>query len=775
VKLGDMFGSFGKMMKSFQHDINSIFDDSTGTDGRGYNAYYSSYGMPQNRTYISGWAPRVERSEAVSRPTIQDTGLGLAHSVTYQPLNAAGKDDYAFGAIKARCLASRTLWEDPDFPPVARSLYYKKAPSAWPNIVWKRPHEICTNPELFVDGGSRMDVVQGILGDCWLLAAVASVSTNPSLLSQVIPPGQSFQSEYAGVFRFRFWQYGRWVEVLVDDRLPTTNGKLIYMHSDTRNEFWSALLEKAYAKLNGSYEALSGGLTSEALEDLTGGVVERFELGSRAPSDLLQTMLQAMKKSSLMGCSIDAAGGRMEEQLRNGLMMGHAYSITDLRKVRVQTSRVSGEVPLIRIRNPWGDEHEWNGAWSDQSPEWTSVPQSEKASLGLTFEHDGEFWMSFKDFTSSFQRLEICYLGPDSLGDCDKGDGRASRKKWEGALFEGSWRRRVNAGGCRNYPSTFWINPQYRVTISAADSGESNGNGTVIVALMQKDRRKLRKEGKTDLTIGYAVYKALATDTGTLDAQFFRNHAASARSTEFTNLREVCNRHQLPPGNYVIVPSTFEPNEEGDFILRFYSEREADSARELDDVTGVVDIPKPSIVEPPKPEEKSRDDESRQKFLKLAGSDGEIDAYELQSILNLLFKREFQFDGFTVDMTRSMVAMHDEDFTGKIGFEEYKKLWADLNVCRRAFNTLDTNHDGYFNSYEFRNALNTLGFRVSNATFNAIVMRYSDKDGHVHFNDFVAAYMKLKTLFELFNKKDPSNLGKARFNVEEFMMFTMYS
>jgi len=39
------------------------------------------------------------------------------------------------------------------------------------------------------------------------------------------------------------------------------------------------------------------------------------------------------------------------------------------------------------------------------------------------------------------------------------------------------------------------------------------------------------------------------------------------------------------------------------------------------------------------------------------------------------------------------------------------------------------------------------GYRVSNATFNAIVMRYSDKNGHIKFNDFVAAYIKLKTLF----------------------------
>ena len=74
------------------------------------------------------------------------------------------------------------------------------------------------------------------------------------------------------------------------------------------------------------------------------------------------------------------------------------------------------------------------------------------------------------------------------------------------------------------------------------------------------------------------LFQAPSNSKGTLDSRFFQTHTSSAKSTAFSNLREVCERHKLSPGNYVIVPSTFEPNEEGDFILRFFSERSADAA-----------------------------------------------------------------------------------------------------------------------------------------------------------------------------------------------------
>lgn len=56
---------------------------------------------------------------------------------------------------------------------------------------------------------------------------------------------------------------------------------------------------------------------------------------------------------------------------------------------------------IINLRNPWGS-FEWNGAWGDDSDEWT--PEL-KQQVGFTAADDGAFWMSFEDFTVHFARL----------------------------------------------------------------------------------------------------------------------------------------------------------------------------------------------------------------------------------------------------------------------------------------------------------------------------------------------------------------------------------
>ncbi|XP_002138194.2 calpain-A [Drosophila pseudoobscura] len=536
-----------------------------------------------------------------------------------------------YETILNSCLSSGSLFEDPIFPAGNESLMFSRRPDR--HIEWLRPHEIADNPQFFVEGFSRFDVQQGELGDCWLLAATANLTQEPNLFFRVIPPEQSFEENYAGIFHFRFWQYGKWVDVTIDDRLPTSRGELVYMHSTEKNEFWSALLEKAYAKLHGSYEALKGGSTCEAMEDFTGGVSEWYDL-KEAPGNLFTILQKAAERNSMMGCSIEPDPNVLEAETPQGLIRGHAYSITKVCFIDIVTPNRQGKIPMIRMRNPWGNEAEWNGPWSDSSAEWRYIPEDQKQEIGLTFDRDGEFWMSFQDFLHHFDRVEICNLSPDSLTEDQQQSGK---RKWEMSMYEGEWTPGVTAGGCRNFLDTFWHNPQYIITLVDPDEDDEEGHCTVIVGLMQKNRRSKRNMGMECLTIGFAIYNLneRELESRPQGLNFFRYKSSVGRSPHFINTREVCARFKLPPGHYLIVPSTFDPNEEGEFILRVFSETQ-NNMEENDDHVGYGGIG-PATITPGYPTPKPLDPQKeslRRLFDSIAGKDMEVDWMELKRILD---------------------------------------------------------------------------------------------------------------------------------------------
>lgn len=219
-----------------------------------------------------------------------------------------------------------------------------------------------------------------------------------------------------------------------------------------------------------------------------------------------------------------------------------------------------------------GNDAEWNGPWSDKSDIWRLIPDKVKQDIGLNFESDGEFWMTFTDWMKYFDRVEICNLSPDSLTEDQTGNGR---KRWEMSMYEGHWIKNVTAGGCRNYLETFWQNPQYFVTLVDPDEDDDEDLCTVIVALMQKNRRSKQNAGMNCLTMGFTIYRIYDKDMAQkpLGITFFKYNASVARSPAFINLREVSCRFKLKPGHYLIVPSTFEPNQDGEFLIRVFSEQ----------------------------------------------------------------------------------------------------------------------------------------------------------------------------------------------------------
>ncbi|XP_030636705.1 calpain-1 catalytic subunit [Chanos chanos] len=668
-----------------------------------------------------------------------------------------------FGSLRSRCLQSRALFEDPLFAAQASALGFNELgprSAKTQGIRWMRPTELCSNPEFILDGATRTDICQGALGDCWLLAAIASLTLNDNLLHRVVPHGQSFTGGYAGIFHFQFWQFGEWVDVVIDDRLPVKDGKLVFVHSAEGREFWSALLEKAYAKLNGCYEALSGGSTSEGFEDFTGGVTEMYEL-LKPPRDLFSIIGRAIERGSLLGCSIDITSSRdMEAVTFKKLVKGHAYSVTGSEEVVYRGNLTQ----LVRIRNPWG-EVEWTGAWSDNSREWDSVDRSVRAKLQNRSE-DGEFWMSFSDFLREFTRLEICNLTPDALQN-------NQLKRWSTALYQGEWRRGSTAGGCRNYPTTFWINPQFKIALTNPDSA-GRSDCTFLVALMQKDRRRKRKEGKDMETIGFAIYEVPREYVGRsgihLKRDFFLTHASSARSELFINLREVSTRFSLPAGEYIVIPSTFEPNREADFVLRVFSEKPANS-EELDDKV-TADIPAE-----PQVDESQIDAAFKNLFRQLAGSDMEISTNELQTILNRVISKhkDLKTDGFGKEACRSMINLMDKDGNGKLGLTEFHVLWEKIKHYLTIFRQFDLDKSGTMSSYEMRMALEAAGFKLTNHLFQLIILRYTEEDFSVDFDNFVNCLVRLETMFKTFKTLDTDADGVISLNFFQWISLTMFA
>ncbi|VDI30156.1 calpain-5 [Mytilus galloprovincialis] len=467
--------------------------------------------------------------------------------------------DQHYNKLKKQCISKGELFVDPVFPPDSKSLFYSKVEK---DIVWKRPGEISHDPKFFVEGASFDDFSQGSLGNCWFVAACACLTADRKLLTKVVPDIDkqewSEDNKYSGIFHFRFWRCGTWTDVVIDDYLPTKGGRLIFVQSKARNEFWSALLEKAYAKLFGNYESLVAGRPRDALVDITGGVGELLSLDTYKTEaqklELFDILHESVEQRSLMSASIAASANEMEAELDVGLVKGHAYSVTAVRDIKLGTGLFSvfnaERIHMVRCRNPWGGT-EWKGAWSDGSAEWKKVSSGQKKDIGLTVEDNGEFWMSYEDFVKYFNHVDICHVMNTSFFSLSK--------TWSEAVGVGQWKKPDRCGGSASSPN-FLKNPQYVFDIKGQEDD-------LWISLEQEDKSRLDKDkGGKNESVGAVLIKVD-------ENREFRIHDMMkiVHQSTYTSARSLLSRIQIKKGRYCVIPSTFDEGSESHYALRLYS------------------------------------------------------------------------------------------------------------------------------------------------------------------------------------------------------------
>uniref|UniRef100_A0A0G4HE78 Calpain catalytic domain-containing protein n=1 Tax=Chromera velia CCMP2878 TaxID=1169474 RepID=A0A0G4HE78_9ALVE len=332
---------------------------------------------------------------------------------------------------------------DPDFPPADGSL----GDMGFADCDWIRGQKLNPTAQKRVRLFHNIEednLLQGSLGDCWLLAAFSAVAEFPRAIENLFVT-KEFSPD--GVYQIRLYDVScsRWQQMEIDDWIPCKKrkwwqvGGVPIFAKPSDNQLWCMLLEKTFAKFCGGYENLKGGHMPYALQCMTGEETQlkwkkedpagtlwsewkvdldwmrknprRFdkmftrETGNTHTKHAFFNMIADFdEKNFIMGTSI--SGDVMEKKRTDGLIERHAYSL-----IRVFDAPELS-IRLVKLRNPWGQPAgggaNWKGDWGPDSQMWKVYPQVKELLNFRAGVADGMFWMPFDDFTSIFDNVVVC-------------------------------------------------------------------------------------------------------------------------------------------------------------------------------------------------------------------------------------------------------------------------------------------------------------------------------------------------------------------------------
>ncbi|KAH8612484.1 putative cysteine peptidase Clan CA family C2 [Trypanosoma vivax] len=322
------------------------------------------------------------------------------------------------------CVENGIPFVDLEFPPCQASLE-TEAKKPFKHLPWARPSSylpdyMVDQVRLFRTPIQPSNVDHGELGDSWVMCSISTITENPSRLINMFrhprDPELGKKERAVGGYRVTLNKNGIWRSVIVDSYLPISGGRPKYAKSKTdAAEIWPCILEKAFAKLHGSYAAICSGDPLHALQDMTGYPAYRFDDAfANAPrtgrDDLFQDWVNYAKLNYQLLLSTpgkdpkdkNTGDSKLAKRYKAvGLLTGQAYTILDAKFFPEYDLR------LLKVRNAWEANANWNGDWCAEDEKWDSYPDVAQA-CDHRKEETSAFWLTWEACLHYFNGGGVC-------------------------------------------------------------------------------------------------------------------------------------------------------------------------------------------------------------------------------------------------------------------------------------------------------------------------------------------------------------------------------
>eukprot|EP00929_Paragymnodinium_shiwhaense_P050054 TRINITY_DN25233_c0_g1_i4.p1 TRINITY_DN25233_c0_g1~~TRINITY_DN25233_c0_g1_i4.p1 ORF type:complete len:1401 (-),score=394.51 TRINITY_DN25233_c0_g1_i4:46-4248(-) len=230
----------------------------------------------------------------------------------------------------------------------------------------------------------RMAIHQGELGDCYFLAAVVAVAyTHPEILRKLVVGVDGTKEK--PVYTMEWKVFGKRTRVSVNGMVPAEHQDGVPHFARERNGIWMGpILEKAWAKIFGTYKAIEAGMPREAFKAFTGAPVTAVPLsgakGSLPDEGELAKLWETLQEASSKKWPMAAATPTTENTIH--LFPGHAYAV-------LRAYKHSEKFPqAVEVYNPHGAD-------------------MYKGEIENADSDDGIFTCTLKEFAQTFSTVNI--------------------------------------------------------------------------------------------------------------------------------------------------------------------------------------------------------------------------------------------------------------------------------------------------------------------------------------------------------------------------------